>query len=76
MKPLAAQETPVDASRLPQPLPIPDPLEAVSSTVGRLHLRCAQCGYGAIAQTMPTQCPLCRCSDWDYDDWRPFSVVR
>jgi len=72
MKPLAARTTPVDAPSLPPPLP-PEQLDAVASTVRRLHLRCTQCGYGAIAHSMPAQCPMCSCVDWDYDEWRPFS---
>jgi rubrerythrin len=73
MKPLTAQATPADAQRVPPRLAIPEELAAVVSTAGRLHLRCTQCGYGAIAHSMPTQCPMCRCVDWDYDEWRPFS---
>jgi rubrerythrin len=46
---------------------------SVSNTLGRLALRCSGCGYGAIARTMPPQCPMCACADWDFEDWRPFS---
>ena len=49
------------------------PPAVVLGPVGRLSLRCAGCGYGAIASSKPPHCPMCLGSDWDFADWRPFS---
>lgn len=39
----------------------------------RLNLRCSSCGYGAIASSMPAQCPMCAGTTWDFADWKPFT---
>jgi hypothetical protein len=38
----------------------------------RSELRCANCGYGAIA-ALPIRCPMCGSDVWDFVDWRPFA---
>jgi hypothetical protein len=38
----------------------------------RFELECSGCSYGAIVSTMPTQCPMCACKDWDFAGWRQF----
>jgi len=61
---------------LPRPLPIPEPAEPaepLGNNLGRVELRCTGCGYGAIAKTMPAQCPMCASTIWDFTVWRPFS---
>jgi len=58
-------------------LPTPaGPYERTLSQLGRVELRCAGCGYGAISTTFPTQCPVCAGVDWDFTDWRPFSSAE
>jgi rubrerythrin len=37
----------------------------------RFDLRCADCGYGAVARR-PLRCPMCGGEVWDFADWRPF----
>jgi hypothetical protein len=49
--------------------PSPYPL----SNRARLELRCADCGYGAIAGSPPERCPMCGGPAWECDAWRPFS---
>jgi hypothetical protein len=50
-----------------------DPPSTTPGAAVRMDLRCASCGYGAIASRMPARCPMCGGSDWDFADWRPFS---
>jgi hypothetical protein len=40
------------------------------------HVRCADCGYGAVARALPDQCPVCRASSWEPDTWHPFGHLR
>jgi hypothetical protein len=40
------------------------------------HVRCAQCGYGAVLRALPLECPMCRQSSWEPDTWRPFGHLR
>jgi hypothetical protein len=40
------------------------------------QVRCARCGYGAIARTLPSECPMCRSSSWEPATWRPFGHLR
>ena len=40
------------------------------------HLRCAHCGYGAVARTLPTECPMCQSSSWESETWQPFGHLR
>jgi rubrerythrin len=35
----------------------------------RRDLRCAGCGYGAVA-TPSVRCPMCGGQTWDFADWR------
>ena len=48
-------------------------MERSSGPATRLNLRCASCGYGAIASSMPAQCPMCAGTTWDFADWKPFT---
>jgi rubrerythrin len=41
-----------------------------------MNLRCSDCGYGAVARTLPPLCPMCRGSSWEFAEWRPFSRAR
>jgi hypothetical protein len=48
--------------------------EPAQRPAARRELRCTSCGYGAIASTMPEQCPMCGEVGWDFAKWRPFSL--
>lgn len=49
----------------------PSLLEALKPV--KSELRCAVCGYGAVAQEAPEACPMCESTDWEPVLWRPFS---
>jgi len=49
----------------------PDLLEALKPV--KSELRCAVCGYGAVAEEAPETCPMCQSSEWEPVLWRPFS---
>jgi len=40
------------------------------------HVRCADCGYGAVVRTLPDECPMCRGSSWEPETWRPFGHLQ
>ena len=47
-----------------------------ASAEGQLsRLRCAGCGYGASSRDVPDRCPMCGVSDWNHDEWRPFTAA-
>jgi rubrerythrin len=62
-----------EAAVLPAPLPNLEAVDLAQGAIARRELRCTTCGYGAIAQALPEQCPMCASTDWDFVDWRPFS---
>jgi hypothetical protein len=35
------------------------------------RFRCDDCGYGASRRTEPTRCPMCGCTSWAEEPWRP-----
>lgn len=37
------------------------------------RFRCTACSYGASREAAPERCPMCGGSEWDFEDWRPFS---
>ncbi len=39
-----------------------------------LHLRCAECGYGASARREPERCPMCGGSEWNRLRWQPLDL--
>jgi hypothetical protein len=53
--------------------PIREQPESSPSTVRRFELECSSLRLRAIVSTMPTQCPMCACKDWEFADWRPFT---
>jgi rubrerythrin len=51
----------------------PETRDAPERVGPRKHdLRCAGCGYGAVAAAVPDRCPLCGGEGWDFFEWRPF----
>jgi rubrerythrin len=52
-------------------VPAPPGLAATGSPT--LELRCAGCGYGAVA-AHEIRCPMCGGETWDFAEWRPFSA--
>ncbi len=50
-------------------------LATLRETAG--DLECSPCGYGAVSQTPPERCPMCRQEGtWIHVRWRPFSRRR
>jgi rubrerythrin len=39
------------------------------------RFRCTACAYGASCRAAPERCPMCGCSTWEYEDWRPFFAL-
>ena len=58
---------------LPAPLPNLETVALAPGAIARRELRCTTCGYRAVAEAMPKQCPTCAATEWDFVDWRPFS---
>jgi hypothetical protein len=44
-------------------------------TTPRRRFRCTACSYGASREAAPERCPMCGGSEWDFEDWRPFSSL-
>jgi rubrerythrin len=41
-----------------------------------LHcFRCVNCSYGASRAAAPERCPMCGGSAWEFEAWRPFSML-
>jgi len=34
---------------------------------------CATCAYGASAADPPPRCPMCGETEWEHEQWRPFT---
>lgn len=50
-------------------------VERTGST-SRMDVRCSACGYGAVVKSMPSRCPMCTGSTWDFADWSPLAAAR
>jgi hypothetical protein len=37
------------------------------------RFRCAACAYGASAADPPLRCPMCGETEWEHEEWRPFT---
>jgi hypothetical protein len=39
------------------------------------RFRCDDCGYGASRRTQPSRCPMCGCTTWEEEAWRPSDAL-
>jgi hypothetical protein len=39
------------------------------------RFRCTTCAYGASCRAAPERCPMCGCSTWEYEGWRPVFAI-
>ena len=51
-------------------------LERTAGSTSRMDVCCAGCGYGAVVESMPPQCPMCSGTTWDFAAWRPLTSAR
>jgi len=46
------------------PAPTAPPVRPVRRADGRVEVRCAACGYGAVVTRLPKRCPMCGGAGW------------